>query len=127
MAAMSAADLDVWFKQQAGAQLRTFSKAITITHTVWVQSTSLTNYTVNINKSVTYSGTSAPDSTFNNDLDGGLGTGLVAESQDVADSVSNAVRSAVDYIEGRLTTATSASFICHNSCHASCHSSRGRR
>ena len=125
--AMSHSELDTWFKQQAGAQLRTFSKAVSITHSTYY-STSGGDSLSNQVRTNTYSASTAPDSTFNGDLDSGIGSGLVAEAADVTASIANGVRSAVDYIEGTvITAAKSASFICHNSCHGSCHGSRGRR
>jgi signal transduction histidine kinase len=130
MAAMSHAELDVWFKAAAAVQLDTFSETITISAYVYKNATG-TSYT-----NSTYYATSTHSQTwslgydtavFNNDLDAGIGTGLVAESQDVAASVSNAVRSAVDKIEATVGNVSISALVCHNSCHTSCHSSRGRR
>jgi hypothetical protein len=125
--AMSHADLDVWFKQQAATQLDTFSKTVTITANVYTQGTGgSTSTTGSINNTISWS-IGYETATFNNDLNSGIGYGLVAESQDVAASVANAVRSAVDRIEAIMGNKTINAYLCHNSCHSSCHSSRGRR
>jgi len=127
MAAMSHADLDVWFKAAAATQLDTFSKSITIAISVYTQGTGgSTSGTGTVNSAKSWS-LGYSTATFNNDLDSGLGTGLVAESQDVAASCTNAVRSAVDAIEGQLVNFSINAQLCHTSCHTSCHSSRGRR
>jgi len=138
MAAMSAADLDVWFKQQAATQLDTFSETITITATVWQEGVwdglNAGHYAPGAYRSGTntkaYNKTWSlgyDTSVFNNDLDSGIGTGLVAESQGVANSVANAVRSAVDKIEATIGNVSFDAKVCHNSCHSNCHGSRGRR
>lgn len=127
MAAMSHSELDVWFKAAAATQLDTFAKTITISVNVYTQGTggnASGTGTYNYSKAWSLGYSTA---TFNNDLDSGLGTGLVAESQDVAASCTNAVRSAVDAIEGQLVNFSFSAYLCHTSCHTSCHSSRGRR
>ena len=126
MAAMSHADLDVWFKAAAATQLDTFSKSITIAISVYTQGTGANSGTGTVNSTKSWS-LGYSTATFNNDLDSGIGTGLVAESQDVAASCTNAVRSAVDAIEGQLVNFSINAQLCHTSCHTSCHSSRGRR
>ena len=138
---MSATELDVWFKDQARDQLRTFSKSIKASVSVNVTGlqkqkqsdhhAASTDFfkshstTVYGTKNVTLA--SSPSSVFAGDLAGGLATGGVATSQDVAQSIANAVRSAVDTIEGELGDIPVSVSLCHNSCHNNCHSNRGRR
>jgi len=127
MAAMSHSDLDVWFKDNARNQLRTFDKTINVSVSVYRQSNQNDAGTYYKSHNQRYHLTAAASSVFNNDLVAGMGTGQVASSQDVASSISNAVRSAVDAIEGSMANFSIDARICHNSCHSSCHSSRGRR
>jgi hypothetical protein len=124
---MDHAALDVWFKEQAATQLDTFDKTVTITANVYTQGTGGSvsgsgNVAATVNWSLGYE-----TATFDNDLDPGIGAGLIAESQDVAASVSNAVSSAVNRIEAIMVNKSISALLCHSSCHTSCHSSRGRR
>jgi len=127
---MSHSELDVWFKNAAATQLNTFSKTMSITATVYKNATgtSYTNstYTATKSHSRTFSLGKDP-SVFNGDLASGIGAGLVATSQDVATSVSNAVRSTVDKIEATIGNVSFDAKVCHNSCHNNCHGNRGRR
>jgi hypothetical protein len=124
---MDHAALDVWFKEQAATQLDTFDKTVTITANVYTQGNNgFASGTGNIAATVNWS-LGYETATFANDLAAGIGTGQIAKSQDVATSVSNAVRSAVDRIEAIMVDKSIAALLCHNSCHTSCHASRGRR
>lgn len=126
---MSWADANTSMKTNAGAQLRTFSKAVTCTASVYRQS--------NVNDSGTYSGSgsvtwtantsNAPDTVFDGDLPSTIGSGQLIRADDIASAMANAVRSAVDKIEGLISNFSIDARVCHNSCHTSCHSSRGRR
>jgi hypothetical protein len=125
---MDHAALDVWFKEQAATQLDTFDKTVTITATVYLQGSgtnppSAQGTVANtVNWSLGYE-----TATFDSDLAAGIGAGQIAKSQDVATSVSNAVRSAVDRIEAIMVNKSITALLCHSSCHTSCHASRGRR
>lgn len=128
MANQTYAQLNTAVQSQCGAQLRTFSKGVTFTTTAYTQGTNFgTSSTSTHNNTITFSDTSGPNSTYNNDLDT-IATGVLIRSQDVIDSFANAVRGTVDRIEGRITNpSTYNAYLCHSSCHQSCHTSRGRR
>lgn len=136
---MNASQLDAWFKSSAAAQLDTFNKTISFTATVYKKAEwdglnsghrdpgaygSAT--TTSVGSRNYYIG-AGQDSVFSGDLASGIGAGQVAKSQDVATSVSNAVKSAVDKIEATLGNTSFSATVCHNSCHSNCHGSRGRR
>lgn len=127
MAAMSHAALDTWFKTNARDQLRTFDKTFNVSVSVYRQSNQNDAGTYTHSHNQRWHLTGASETVFNNDLNSGIGSGQVAESQDVAASIANAVRSAVDAIEGQMANFSIDARICHNSCHSSCHGSRGRR
>ena len=114
-------------QSQCGAQLRTFSKAVNFATTAYTQGTGgNSSGTGTHNQSITFSDTSGPNSTYNNDLDT-IASGVIIRSQDVIDSFANCVRGTVDRIEGRIGNQSDNAYICHTSCHSSCHTSRGRR
>ena len=133
MATMSASDFEIWFKDKARDQLRTFDKTITIT--AWTKASydgvSSGHYAPPafvspvVNPTKNWNLKTVSSSVFNDDLAGNLAAGGVATSQDVAQSIANAVRSAVDKIES--TVGNIDARVCHNSCHSNCHGSRGRR
>ena len=125
---MTASELDTWLKDNARDQLRTFDKTVTVTATVYTQGTGGSvsgTGTVAVNQSWNHSAVAS--SVFTGDLDAGIGSGLVADADDVAASIVNTVRSAVDAIEGQIGNFAINAQLCHSSCHTSCHSSRGRR
>lgn len=127
MANQTYAQLNSAVQSQCGAQLRTFSKTVTFSTTVYRQGTNYANSgTATHTNNVTFSDTSGPDDNYNNDLDT-IATGVLIRSQDVIDSFANAVRGTVDRIEGRITNQSYNAYLCHSSCHQSCHTSRGRR
>ena len=128
MANQTYAQLNTAAQTQCGNQLRTFSKGVVFTTTAYTQGTNFgTSSTSTHNNTITFSDTSGPDNTYNNDLDT-IATGVLIRSQDVIDSFTNAVRGTVDRIEGRITSpGTYNAYLCHSSCHQSCHTSRGRR
>ncbi len=135
---MTASELDTWLKEQAATKLDTFSKTITITATVWTQGTwdgLVSGHTVP-GAFGSASTTSAQNQTFshgydesvfNGDLSSEIGTGLVADADDVTASIANTVQSTVDAIESVIGDVSFNAQVCHNSCHTSCHTSRGRR
>jgi hypothetical protein len=124
---MTASQLDTWLKDNAVNQLQTFDKTITCTASVYRQSSTNDSGTYYGSGTARFHQTGASSSVFNGDMDGGIGTGLLIESNDIASSIVNTVRSAVDAIEGSIGDFTIDARVCHNSCHSSCHSSRGRR
>jgi hypothetical protein len=124
---MTASQLDTWLKDNARDQLRTFNKTITITATVWTQGTGADSGTSTSATSPNWNLTSAASSVFTGDLDSGIGSGLIADADDVAASIVNTVRSAVDEIEGAIGNVSWNAQVCHSSCHTNCHTSRGRR
>jgi len=124
---MTASQLDTWLKDNARDQLRTFNKTITITATVWTQGTGADSGTSTSATSPNWNLASAASSVFTGDLDSGIGSQLIADADDVAASIVNTVRSAVDSIEGAIGNVSWNAQVCHSSCHTSCHSSRGRR
>lgn len=125
---MTHTELDTWLKDNARDQLRTFSKTITITATVWTQGTgSGESSSSSSATSPNWNLASAASSVFTGDLDAGIGSQLIADADDVAASIVNTVRSAVDEIELAIGDVSWNAQVCHGSCHTSCHTSRGRR
>ena len=121
------ATLNTNAQTQCGNQLRTFSKTVTFSTTVYTQGTNYgTSGTSTHSQNITFSDTSGPNDNYNNDLDT-IASGVVIRSQDVIDSFSNCVRGTVDRLEGRLSNQSYNAYLCHSSCHQSCHTSRGRR
>lgn len=130
--------LNTNLQNQCGAQLRTFDKTMTLTVTAYIRVYGTDNTYGSVMASQNgptssggynhrFEAVNANYSVFNNDLDTGIYTGARIYSQDVIDSIANAVRGAVDHIEGRISNRSVSALLCHNSCHGSCHTSRGRR
>ena len=135
---MSASELDTWFKDAARDKLKTLSVSMNITK---INYTSATDYSHGVNthihvdpatvttsiSSVPFDMSSATSAIYDNDLATGIGSGLVADADDVAASIANAVASTVTAIESTLASYSHTITVCHNSCHTNCHASRGRR
>tara|TARA_B110000503_G_scaffold16382_1_gene23319 strand:- start:14014 stop:14427 length:414 start_codon:yes stop_codon:yes gene_type:complete len=133
------ADLNTNMQSQAGVQLRTFDKTISIGVNSWVRVYGFDSaygewMFVNgygyygwayVNQRYEY--VNANNTLFNNYLDAGIYTGNIIRSQDVIDSISSVITRTVNLIEGRMTNRSWTVSPCHQSCHSSCHTSRGRR
>lgn len=138
MGNMTRDSVDSYVQSNAGAQLRTFDKTISFSITAYrrVYGTDNTYGAVMAAQNgPTSSGTyyqrfeyvNANNTLFDNYIDAGISAGSLAYAQDIVDTIEDAVRRAVDLIEGRITNRSVSALFCHNSCHGSCHTSRGRR
>lgn len=131
------AQLNSSTQTQCGQQLRTFDVNASYLVRAYVRGQyfeagnsyhpPVNSYTQDLTSYARFEYTGAPNSVYNNYLDGGVYTGNIIRSADVIDSISNVVRRTVDLIEGRIGNSTVNAYFCHASCHSSCHSSRGRR
>jgi hypothetical protein len=135
---MSRADVNSWVQTYGGAQLRTFDRTITVRVNAYVQATigpfsgnggrpTWQSYTTGANYTHRFEYVGAPNSVYNNYVDGGINTGNIIYPQDIVDTLEDLTRRTVDLIEGRMSNRSISALYCHASCHSSCHSSRGRR
>ena len=134
---MSRGDVISYVRTYGGSQLRTCDRGIngrvnayvrgTIGnygnryHSVW------SSYTTGGNYYHRFEYVGAPNSIYNNYVDGGINRGNIIYPQDIVDTLEDLTRRTVDVIEGRLSNRYISALFCHASCHSSCHSSRGRR
>lgn len=138
MGNMSRDSVDTYVQQNAGAQLRGFDKTVNFNVTAYIKVYGTDNTfgavipaqngptsSTGFNQRFEY--VNANDTLFDNYIDGGIAAGSRVYAQDIVDTMEDAVRRAVDLIEGRIDNRSVSALLCHNSCHSSCHTSRGRR
>jgi hypothetical protein len=138
MATLTRDSVDSYVQTYAGAGLRSFDKTMAFTITAYIRVYGTDNTygaVMAAQNGPSSSGTyyqrfeyvNANDTLFNGYYDGGISAGSRAYAQDIVDTIEDAVRRAVDLVEGRIGNRSVSALLCHNSCHSSCHTSRGRR
>jgi|SaaInlV_100m_DNA_6_1039743.scaffolds.fasta_scaffold08513_2 hypothetical protein len=118
--AISASEIENRFKTNARNQTNTFNKTIRVSVDNTESGRGTGYFYINFKGA-------ASTTTFNGVKDASIVPGGEIKATGITDTVTNAIKKAVDHIESRMGNSHHSYNFCHSSCHNNCHNSRGRR